>query len=119
MLQEEEQFSFDHLPKILSTLRDDVKEIKDLIIQGQNEVQPPDEWLDVKALQAYHPNHPAKKTIYDWVFLTRIPYHKDGKRLRFKRSEIDEWLLRGYHKTDEQLLEDSVDIINSKWKGLI
>ena len=73
----------------------------------------PDQWFDVDGLRAYHPDHPARKTIYDWVTLRRVPYHKDGKRLRFLKSEIDAWLAGGYHKTDDEMQEAAVDYVNA------
>ena len=33
-----------------------------------------------------------KLTVYKWVSQRKIPYVKVGKHLRFKRSEIEEWL---------------------------
>jgi excisionase family DNA binding protein len=33
-------------------------------------------------------------TIRNWAWMKRIPYYKVGGRLRFKKSEIDEWLER-------------------------
>ena len=108
MAPEEEQISFEHLPRILSLLQRDVKEIKNFIVRNSKQSTDDDEWMDVKALQAYHPNRPAARTIYDWIH---------GKRIRFKRSEIDEWLLTGYHRTHGEVFEDTIDIINSKRTG--
>ncbi|MCR9250989.1 MAG: helix-turn-helix domain-containing protein [bacterium] len=36
----------------------------------------------------------AKQTIYGWVNRREIPYYKVGKNLRFKKSEILDWLLK-------------------------
>ena len=72
-----------------------------------------DQWMDVDGLCSYHPDRPAKKTVYDWV----VPYHKDGKRLRFLKSEIDAWLAGGYHKTDDEMQEAAVDYVNQKREG--
>ena len=117
MAPEEEQITFEHLPRILSLLQKDVKEIKNFIVRNSKQSTDDDEWMDVKALQAYHPNRPAARTIYDWIHYKRVPYYKDGKRIRFKRSEIDEWLLTGYHRTHGEVFEDTIDIINSKRTG--
>ena len=114
----EERVTFDHLPKILSTLQKDVNELKNFIVHNQVPDEP-NEWMDVKGLAAYHPDHPSIRTVYDWIHYKRVPYHKDGKRVRFKRTEIDKWLLGGYHKTDDELLEDTVDILNAKRCGQV
>ena len=113
MAPEEEQITFEHLPRILSLLQRDVKEIKNFIVRNSKQSTDDDEWMDVKALMAYHPNRPAARTIYDWIHYKRVPYYKDGKRIRFKRSEIDDWLVKGYHRTDEELLDDAIAYVNT------
>lgn len=35
----------------------------------------------------------SKRTIYTWVSEGRLPAYKMGKKLRFKESEIDDWVL--------------------------
>ncbi|MBK6373793.1 MAG: helix-turn-helix domain-containing protein [Saprospiraceae bacterium] len=51
--------------------------------------------MDLKELQLYLPDKPAKMTIYSWVQQGKIPVQKGSKKLTFLRSEIDEWLLNG------------------------
>ena len=111
-MSQEEHITFERLPGIISDIRKDIKELKVLVIQGQNDSSTGDEWMDVNGLCAYHPDHPAKKTVYDWVTLKRVPYHKDGKRLRFKRSEIDAWLAGHYHRTEDDVLEEAITYMN-------
>ena len=50
---------------------------------------------------------------------TKTPRYieKDGKRLRFLKSEIDAWLAGGYHKTDDEMQEAAVDYVNQKREG--
>jgi len=31
-------------------------------------------------------------TIYDWVHCRQIPYHKIGRLVRFRPSDIDAWI---------------------------
>lgn len=56
-------------------------------------------WLDLDELCEYHPDKPAKATVYGWVYTRTIPVHKSGKKLRFLKSEIDNWLLQGKKNT--------------------
>lgn len=120
MLQAEKPITFDQLPEVVSSLVDEVRGLKDLILNGQYSKEPvKDEWFDVDGLCAYHPDKPAKKTVYDWVTLRRVPYHKDGKRLRFLKSEIDAWLAGGYHQTDEEMQATAVDYVNAKRMGAL
>jgi excisionase family DNA binding protein len=51
----------------------------------------PEPWIGVADAAA----HLAckRQRIYDLVHADRIPHHRDGSRLLFRRSELDEWLL--------------------------
>lgn len=51
-----------------------------------------DVWFDLRELCEYHPDKPSKATVYGWVNSKNIPVHKGGKKLRFLKSEIDNWL---------------------------
>jgi excisionase family DNA binding protein len=52
-----------------------------------------DGWLDVEQAAA-HLACP-KSRLYSLVSARRIPFHKDGSRLLFKRSELDDFVLTG------------------------
>jgi hypothetical protein len=58
-------------------------------------------WMNVPELCAYLPSHPAKSTIYGNI--DEIPHYKDKKTLRFLKSEIDAWLLKGKRKTPTEI----------------
>lgn len=62
-----------------------------------------DQRMNIDKLRAYHPDCPAGSTIYDRVCQNRIPVHEDGKKLRFLRSEIDQWLSDGRIKTKDEI----------------
>jgi excisionase family DNA binding protein len=59
-------------------------------------------WFDLNELCTYLPDKPAKPTVYAWVNQGIIPYHKGGKKLRFLKSEIDEWLRQGKQVTKSE-----------------
>jgi site-specific DNA-methyltransferase (adenine-specific) len=40
----------------------------------------------------YMPDRPTKATVYGWVHANKVPVHKGGKKLRFLKSEIDNWM---------------------------
>jgi excisionase family DNA binding protein len=88
------------LPKAFTHLTNEVSEIKRLLLRKSNE-QPTesDRWFDLKELCIYHPDKPTKPTVYGWVNAGIIPVHKGGKKLRFLKSEIDNWLKQGRKKT--------------------
>lgn len=45
----------------------------------------------------------SKYTIYGLVHKNKIPYHKQGKRLYFLKSEILEWIKSGKRQTTSAL----------------
>ena len=51
-----------------------------------------DRWMNLNELCEYMPDRPSKATVYGWVNLGKIPVHKGGKKLRFLKSEIDNWM---------------------------
>ena len=46
--------------------------------------------MDIKALSTYIKTSPS--AIYKFTSLGSIPHYKNGKRLYFKREEINEWI---------------------------
>jgi excisionase family DNA binding protein len=60
-------------------------------------------WFNLKQFCSYHPDKPKESTVYGWVSNRRIPFHKDGKRLRFLKSEVDEYLRRSKVNTVEEI----------------
>ena len=70
------------MPSKLDILEDKINRLVALVEKLTVAEPVQDQWMDVDGLCSYHPDRPAKKTVYDWVTLRRVPYHKDGKRLR-------------------------------------
>lgn len=68
-------------------------------------------WFDINELCDYHPDKPTKATIYGWVHESVIPYHKTGKKLRFLKSEIDEWLKQGKRKTRVEIANEATQYL--------
>jgi excisionase family DNA binding protein len=95
-----EGLTLESLPKAFTRLTIEVSEIKRLLLEKSNE-QPTetDRWFDLNELCNYHPDKPSKPTVYGWVNASSIPVHKGGKKLRFLKSEIDNWLRQGRKKT--------------------
>lgn len=91
-------------------------ELKNLIRGAVNEAlkehQPPTEdktpvWLNLQQFCDYHPDHPKPPTVYGWLSGKNkkddFPVHKDGKKLRFLKSEVDAWLLKGKRKNQFEI----------------
>ncbi len=95
-----EILTLETLPKAFSHLTNEVSEIKKLLlVLSKERPSQNDQWFDLKELCVYHPDKPSKPTIYAWVNAGTIPVHKGSKKLRFLKSEIDDWLKQGRIKT--------------------
>lgn len=113
-----ENISFNDVPQALSHLLDKMDKIEQLLTQTQKSSQPEEpQWMDLKQLQAWLPDHPAAPTVYGWVRNNLIPYHKKGKKLLFKRTDIEAWLEQSRIKTNAEMQEDAFAFINKRRIG--
>ena len=89
-----EKITFDNLPDAVQELH---KKIDRLLSQqtAKKSDTDPDKLLTLEELIEFLPEKPAKQTIYGWVNGRLIPYEKHGKRLYFRKSEVDMWLSNG------------------------
>ena len=109
-----ESLTFEQLPLAVSLLIDEVKGLKTILLSADTKAEPTDRWFNLQELCDYHPDHPAKQTVYGWVSQHIIPYHKDGKKLRFLKSEIDAWLNSGAFSSTAELQAEALQFINAK-----
>jgi excisionase family DNA binding protein len=84
-------------PELETLIENSIKKV--LSTQQAEQPTETDRWLDLNELCIYHPDKPSKPTVYGWVNVGIIPVHKGGKKLRFLKSEIDNWLRQGRKKT--------------------
>jgi predicted DNA-binding transcriptional regulator AlpA len=111
------EITFESLPKAVTQLCEDMAILKRHILEKSIE-QPTeaDRWFDLNELLNYLPDKPAKATVYGWVHDGLIPCHKGAKKLRFLKSEIDQWLLKGKRKTLSELEAEADQYLKSKKK---
>lgn len=71
----------------------------------KNEPEKKDQWFNLKQFCDYHPDSPKPPTVYGWISQNKndVPFHKDGKKLRFLKSEVDAWLLKGKRKNQFEI----------------
>jgi len=98
-----EPFNFDKLPEVVRQLFEKVESLEILLqkFQPQNEAE--HEFLNIKEAAEY-----LKITVpalYTKVSRKEIPVNKPGKRLYFKRSDLQEWIKLGRRKTASELIE--------------
>jgi excisionase family DNA binding protein len=85
------------------------------VLSVHTEPQPEqDAWFNIDELCEYLPAKPAKATIYGKVHQRLIPFHKQGKSLIFRKSDIDEWLTRGRIKTIAETAEEASHYLRRK-----
>jgi excisionase family DNA binding protein len=88
-----------------------LKNIKHLHSEQPTET---DRWFDLNELCQYHPDKPTKPTVYGWVNDGTIPVHKGCKKLRFLKSEIDNWLKQGRKKTLAEIANEADKYLTKK-----
>jgi hypothetical protein len=106
------------LPKAFTHLTNEVSEIKRLLLEKSNE-QPTetDRWFDLNELCNYHPDKPSKPTCLRLGNAGIIPVHKGGKKLRFLKSEIDNFLKQGRKKTLTETASEAEQYCKTKNGG--
>ena len=106
--------SFNDMPQALAYLIKKVEKIETTLEMLQTGAEPADRWMNVDEFCAYHPDHPAKQTVYDWVSYRKVPVHKDGKKLSLLKAEIDQWLGLGRQKTQAEIEQEAYDITRGR-----
>ena len=108
--------SFEDIPEGISYLIKAVEDIQISIktLQNKQNVSNSPKWMDIDELCKYLPSHPAKQTVYGWVSGRQIPVHKINKALAFLQSEIDDWLKSKSMKTQDDLMEEAEQFIESR-----
>lgn len=58
----------------------------------------------------------AKQTLYGFTSKNEIPFFKRGKKLYFKKSDLEQWLLEGKQKTLKEIQQEAIQHINKSAK---
>ncbi|TXK29852.1 helix-turn-helix domain-containing protein [Pontibacter qinzhouensis] len=100
-----EHFTFEQLPQALRLLHEKMNRIERLLV----EQQPPQErelLLNVSQAAAFL--HLSVATLYTKVSGREVPFSKRGKRLYFRKSELEEWVREGRRKTVSEIRQEAV-----------
>lgn len=117
--------TFDMIPMLMANLLEDNKILSakiDALNKKINMSFPANkkgddnERMDVTEAQKYIPGHPAVQTIYGWTSNDQIPYHKIGKRIYFVKSELDDWMSNGQHKSNDDLRKEAEEYVKRHGK---
>ena len=61
-------------------------------------------WVDIAEVAAHL--QVTKDSIYRWVYKKQFPAHRVGRLLRFRLSEVDEWVKSGGDEPEPSPSED-------------
>ena len=117
---EETNIRFEDLPEAVQWIKNKLTEIAlkiDRMHGNAIEKEEPPQWFSIQELCDYLPEHPAIQTVYTWTSANRIPYYKEGKRIRFLKSEIDKWMLNSKLKSRDELEKEAQNFVESKRKN--
>ena len=59
----------------------------------------------------------AKQTLYGFTSKNLIPFIKKGKKLYFRKSDLDKWLLEGKQPTKAEIESAGFELLNNKKRG--
>jgi len=106
--------SFDTMPRLMVEIIEKLELLEQKLdnLQSANNVES-DEWFSLKDLCNYLPNHPAEQTVYGWTSNHAIPFHKNGKNIIFRKSEIDSWLTQTIHKSTNKIYDEALNYVNN------
>jgi excisionase family DNA binding protein len=98
-----EIITFDKLPEAVTLLLEKVSNIEALLT-GQY-LQQPEQDEPLNIIKAAKFLDLAVPTVYSKVSRKEIPVNKQGKRLYFYKSELEEWIRQGRKHTTNELRE--------------
>lgn len=91
--------------KIIVTTKDELQEIihesvKPAITEQntQQQSEEPDKMMSLKEAAIFL--NLAQQTVYGFTSKQQIPFIKKGKKLYFRKSELEKWLMEGNIKND-------------------
>ena len=113
-----ENLTFDQLPKAVTTLIKEVSDLKNLLIERQDQkpTEQPEKFLNIseaaKFLKLTVP------TMYSKVSKGELPCMKRGKRLYFSSTELMEYIKEGRKKSNAEIEQEAEAYLSNNNKGL-
>ena len=72
------------------------------------------EWLSIKGLQDYIPNHPSESTVRRLISSRTIPSFRSGKRVLVKKSDVDDWLKNSQRKSNQRNEDPTLSVVTTQ-----
>ena len=95
-------YTFEQLPEAVAGLQVQLNRIEQLLVErsitpNEPEILTVDEAANLLKL--------AKQTVYQLVSARNIPFNKKGKRLYFRRRELEQWISEGRKQTRQEIIK--------------
>jgi predicted DNA-binding transcriptional regulator AlpA len=111
IVMDENEISFENLPKAVAQLTSEIAEIKS-IVQKRQLHEPIKKRIPIGIDDVSRIIGKAKPTIYTLVRNRKIPCYKNGKKLYFFEDELLEWIFQGKKKTLREIESE----VNANYK---
>ncbi len=110
----EQVFTFDQLPQAVAMLTKEVSELKELLLQVNNQepTTPAEKLLTVQEAAKFL--NLSVPTIYSKVSKGELPVMKRSKRLYFSNIELMEYLKSGRKKTNSEITAEANNYLSKK-----
>lgn len=112
-----ENLTFNDLPKAVTTLTNEISELKKLLLEKreQQQIKKPEQFLTIQeAAQFLNLTVP---TIYSKVNKRELPFMKRGKRLYFSSTELMEYIKEGRNKSSVEIEKEVDSYLSNNKKG--
>ena len=110
------ELKFEQLPNVIAELKNEVIEMKDLLLQKAQPLQELNNPLIIK--EVANLTGKTVPTLYGYCQRNEIPHHKKGNRLYFFKPEIIDWIKTGKKKTISEIEADADEYLSNKKKRL-
>lgn len=111
-----EALKFEQLPSVIADLKNEVQEMKALLLQKVEPQPETDNPLSIKEVAEL--TGITVPTLYGYCQLNKIPFNKKGNRWYFFKTEILVWIKTGKQKTIKEIQEDANTYLSNNKKGL-
>ena len=114
----EQTLTFDKFPEAVTMLTNEVRELKRLLIEKQEQTptEHPEQLLTIQ--QASELLNLTVPTMYSKVSKGELPVMKRGKRLYFSRAELMDYIKEGRKKSNAEIEAEAEAYLSNKKKGL-
>lgn len=111
-----EQVTFEQMPAAISRIERELYRLRGEVLKLKHG-DSPDDVMDVNEAAKYL--NLAKQTLYIKVSKRQIPHIKQGKKLRFLKSDLLKWLKQGRKATAKEIAASGENYLATKKGGAL